>query len=650
MLSGEGSSFAQNIDSLQLVLKNARHDTTRVDALYAIGEEIYLQNQDSALALWIKAQTIAENNLDRKPSNEVVKKAFRNRLAATLNAIGYIYDVQGDLAKGLEYYNSSLKLYEEDGNKEGIATCFNNIGFAYKSQGDIPKALEYLEKSLKIVEQFGDKDGIAIGLNNIGLIYEDQGDIAKALEFHERSLKLREEIGKKSGIARSLSNIGVIYINKGDIPKGLEYHQKSLKIREEIADKQGIAHCLKNIGHVYRDQGNTSEALKHYEKSLKIFEEFGDKQGVANLLQIIGDVYFIRKDYPKAEDYLKRSIRMSRELGFPENIRNVSQKLARLYTASGKYQLALENYQLYIQMRDSLDNIETQKATIKQQTKYTYEKRELAVQAEQEKKDAIALEELEKQKLMRNGFVGGFAVMLLFAAVFFTQRNNISKEKKISDKERKRSEELLLNILPEEVAEELKAKGEADAKHMDDVTVLFTDFKGFTAMSELVTPKQLVKDLHECFSAFDNICDKYGIEKIKTIGDAYMAAGGVPTPDEHHAENVLKAALEMRDFVEQGKARKIANNLPYFEIRVGIHSGPIVAGIVGVKKFAYDIWGDTVNTASRMESSGEVGKVNVSGTTYELVKDQFACTYRGKISAKGKGEIDMYFVEHSESA
>ncbi len=211
--------------------------------------------------------------------------------------------------------------------------------------------------------------------------------------------------------------------------------------------------------------------------------------------------------------------------------------------------------------------------------------------------------------------------------------------------EKKKSDDLLLNILPAETAEELKATGEAKAKSFSTVTVMFTDFKDFTKISEKLSPAELVADLHSIFQEFDNIIHKYGIEKIKTIGDSYMAAGGLPMANETHPKDVVNAALEILHFIETHKQQRIKEGKPVFEIRIGINTGPVVAGIVGVKKFAYDIWGDTVNLASRMESSGEPGKINISGSTYELVKNDFTCTYRGKIQAKNKGEVDMYFVK-----
>ena len=224
--------------------------------------------------------------------------------------------------------------------------------------------------------------------------------------------------------------------------------------------------------------------------------------------------------------------------------------------------------------------------------------------------------------------------------------DTIKKQFEEIEKEKQISEDLLLNILPEEVAAELKLKGNAEARNFDEVTVLFTDFKDFTSFSERMTPKELVEEIHTCFKAFDQIIETYGLEKIKTIGDSYMCAGGLPVVNNTNAIDAVKAGLEINQFIQNRQLELAKDGKSTFQIRIGIHTGPVIAGIVGIKKFAYDIWGDTVNTASRMESSGEEGKVNVSGATYEKVKDSFVCIHRGKVQAKGKGEIDMYFVVH----
>jgi class 3 adenylate cyclase len=220
----------------------------------------------------------------------------------------------------------------------------------------------------------------------------------------------------------------------------------------------------------------------------------------------------------------------------------------------------------------------------------------------------------------------------------------VVKQKNEAETQRARSDELLLNILPAETAEELKNTGKAKAKHINEVTVLFTDIKNFTSIAESMAPGELVDEINDCFSAFDRIMAKYGVEKIKTIGDSYMAAGGLPVPNETHAFDVVSAALEIQDYMETYRLKKEAEGKTPFRIRIGIHTGPVVAGIVGIKKFAYDIWGDTVNLASRMESSGEVGQVNISEATYKHIKDRFKCEYRGKHEAKNKGLMDMYFV------
>lgn len=244
-----------------------------------------------------------------------------------------------------------------------------------------------------------------------------------------------------------------------------------------------------------------------------------------------------------------------------------------------------------------------------------------------------------------------FLFVVSFLIVYYFKSENQRQEKQLMvqnenlEVEKKKSDNLLLNILPNETALELKSTGKAKTKYFPSATVMFTDFQNFTQMSELLHPEALVEEIHFYFSAFDKIIGNYRIEKIKTIGDSYMCAAGLPHEYDGHATEMLKAALEILDFIEDAYDQKMEERGLALQLRLGIHSGPIVAGIVGTTKFAYDIWGDTVNIASRMESSGEVGRINISGATYELVKDHFHCTYRGKLNAKHKGMMDMYYVE-----
>ncbi len=347
-------------------------------------------------------------------------------------------------------------------------------------------------------------------------------------------------------------------------------------------------------------------------------------------------VHFVLNEHKKAADLAFHAAYSPYKVKTADYREFIKSKFANVFLAAGMYKEAAEGYKLMAQNTDSTSREEI---TLLNEKQIISNRLEIAnINEINETKEEIAQKTLERQILVRNVFIGGFALLLIFSGVFFVQRNKIRKGKKLSD-------ELLLNILPYSIAEELKSKGNAESKLIDEVTVLFTDFKGFTQLSDQFTPQELVAEINECFSAFDQIMFRHNVEKIKTIGDAYMAAGGLPTSNTTHAEDVIKAALEIQQYMaEYKKAREDAGKL-FFEIRIGVHSGPVVAGIVGIKKFAYDIWGDTVNTASRMESSGEVGKVNVSESTYTLTQNTFNFTYRGKIAAKGKGEISMYFVE-----
>ena len=235
------------------------------------------------------------------------------------------------------------------------------------------------------------------------------------------------------------------------------------------------------------------------------------------------------------------------------------------------------------------------------------------------------------------GLVGTF--------IDISQQKEIEKLYEEVQIEKAKSDKLLLNILPEEVANELKEKGIVTPVYYEEVSILFTDFKGFTQIAQKMSPQDLIKELDSCFSQFDKIAEKYKLEKLKTIGDSYMCASGLYNDKKLHAINIALAGIEIKNLMNQVKIVKESLGIPYWELRIGIHSGPVMAGVVGEKKFAYDVWGDTVNTASRMESSGSPGMVNISDTTYNLIKEYFEFTYRGEVDAKNKGKIKMYFID-----
>jgi len=238
-----------------------------------------------------------------------------------------------------------------------------------------------------------------------------------------------------------------------------------------------------------------------------------------------------------------------------------------------------------------------------------------------------------------NDVVGQFLfVQVLCGLTVIILKNHFNEE-------RNKSEKLLRNILPEHVADELKRYNRVTPMHFDAASVLFTDMVGFTKIAERLSPDELIRELDSCFAAFDEIIRKFDMEKIKTIGDAYMAAGGLPDTNHTHALDAVLVALQMQHFMLHMKKEKEAKGQPFWQIRLGIHTGPLVAGVIGTEKFSYDVWGDTVNTASRMESSGAPEMINISQATHDLVQQFFICEYRGKLVAKNKGEVDMHFVK-----
>lgn len=392
----------------------------------------------------------------------------------------------------------------------------------------------------------------------------------------------------------------------------------------------------------YKKDGKRIKAVRTFEDALKLAEESGDEKLQMSIHIELAELKNNIINYKEALDHYEA--------------------FSTLY----KRQLTREKREL----KDSVDNLETEVAegveTMKELDNEIVTLNEEKLKSENEKQ-ALALEkkelalqnknqqlEIQQHENRRNVLIlalGMGVLVLLFLVLGYLRKRKTNRKLSLKNQEiaseKKKSDELLLNILPESTAEELKEKGSTSSKKYENVSIMFTDFKGFTRFSEQYSPEKLVNELDEYFRAFDEIMNKYGIEKIKTIGDAYMCVSGVPEGKESHAKNMVSAAFEIRDFVRERAQKLKSEGKSFLEMRIGIHSGTLVAGVVGSKKFAFDVWGDAVNIAARMEQSGQPGEINISEDFYRLIKDDFQCEYRGDIEAKNKGKLKMYFVKSS---
>jgi adenylate cyclase len=615
--------YSNEIDSLKKILSTNIADTTRVNVLNALSKSLFNSNPDTSVIIAASSKILAE------------RINYKTGLALAFKNMGIGYYLQGKYKEAVITWQQAIEVYKLIDDKKGVANMLSNQGAIYFNQGDDAKALELHLQSLKMSEELNDTLRILTSLTNIGGVYSNkEATYHKALEYFFRSYKLSLAIKDEYSIGTSAVNLGETYYKLGDDSTALVYLYQSEKAYQGT---ENLPYTLNSIGHVFTRQKKYDNAIKIHTKAYEFSKKLDTKLDQAQSLLGLAQAYHANSDVASAIDNYKQSIELGVPLNAVTEIKDAYLGLSKAYSQQSDYNNAFKYQNLLLAIKDTIYNINTDKKLGTLQFTFDLEKKESQINLLNKDKE-IQQQEIKRQKLVRNSFIGGFAIVLLFAAVFFMQRNRISKEKK-------RSDELLLNILPEETAEELKATGTAKTKSLDLVSVLFTDFKNFTQASEKLTPEELVAEINHCYCEFDRIITKHGIEKIKTIGDSYMCAGGLPVTNKTHPYDVVSAGLEMVKFIEENKKERQQKGQPYFELRLGIHTGPVVAGIVGIKKFAYDIWGDTVNTASRMESSGEIGKVNISGSTYELIKDKFICIHRGKIHAKNKGFVDMYFVE-----
>ncbi len=622
----------QEIDSLKTVIENLKEDSTKVNALNDLSSLLYTTHPDMAIMNAVEAMELG------------TKIKYYKGVALALKYIGLGYYTKANYIETIEYWKQSMTIYDSIRDKSGVSNLLNNLGTVYYDQGDETTGVEYYLEAARTAEEAQDKYRMSNAYFNIGAAYASNPETYNmSLEYFRRAYNFSEEFEDYYVVGLATANIGELYFLENKYDSALFFYEKSLQAYE-ISDASGAPYTLNNIGKLYAKMNEYQSAIKFHQDAFEMASKYKDKAQQAQSLNGIGDVYLQEKNYESAIEPFLEAEKLAKEIGTPDELQRAYEGIAIAYSELGQYTNAFRYQALLTEINYELYNAENNKKIERMQFTYEIENKEKEINQLTTEK-ALQESEMRRQKTANRAFLVGIVLVLIIVAILLYSYREKVKTFKILDRQKIQIENLILNILPKEVARELQAEGQATPRYYEHVSVLFTDFKGFSSISQGMTPNKLVEHLNDYFHAFDDIVGRFGLEKIKTIGDAYMCAGGIPLPNKTHPQDIVKAGLAMQDFINKRKQELAENGEAGWDLRVGIHTGPIVAGVVGKRKYAYDIWGNTVNIASRMESNGEPGKVNISEATYKLVKDQYKCHHRGKIYAKNVGDIDMYFIE-----
>lgn len=636
------------------------------------------------------------------------EKADTNGIIQSYQDVVDLYIHEKQYQEALTYNLEIKKLVEANADRRALAIAQNNIGYSYNLLKRYEQAISYFKKTEELCKSKAYVNMVEL-YTNMGITYNNQGYIGEAIDYLQKATSLlNAQKGKEQEKAYLDNLIATVYLGNRDVYNAILYNEDAMRTAKSGNNFYLLSECYKTAAEAHEDLYAYEIALDYYQKHLTLRDSFRLEERLRqqdllqqqlsleraekeiSLLLINQEVQELairqlgleKSKLELESDKLRLEANAKEDelalLKTAQDVREANLKNKELETQRAQQELVLIEQRLQTEKKDHAlqelrqteqlkqleqDNLERQNEVLLKDKDILMRDKKLLTQ-EQE----LNRSELERQHQFRQFAYGLGALLFLIlimilSGLFYSrianqklakQNSQIEKQKEEIEqshdeveKERHKSEALLLNILPAEMAMELKEKGGATPRQYEKVSVLFSDFSGFTRIAESMSPQALIEELNICFRAFDEIVESHNLEKIKTIGDAYMCAGGIPVPNDSNPSDAVAAALEMQVYMNARILEKRAQGLDYWNMRIGIHTGEIIAGVVGIKRFAYDIWGDTVNVASRLESSSEIGKINISGDTYELVKDNFSCTYRGEVAVKHKGEISMYFVENA---
>ncbi len=592
------------------------------------------------------------------------------------------YDQKGDAGKSLYYYLPIETLIERYGSTQEKSLLYNNLGRQYATLGDYSKALKYFHDA-ELLCVYIPCDYPEVLYANLGIALHNTGDSKLGIQYLMKARAILADHRDIPALANLEHLIAGVYFRNNDLYNALTHNDLAIKYARDTKQKTVLANAYRTAADLYHGLYDFEKAFEYYRQYLNELDSSRVEEQVRQqrldqqrslLSNAEGQIkYLIARQNFKDLEF--QQVRYEQE-----RLKLINEKLALEISKS-------EDKALLLEKQKEVDQAQL-RARSMQVLQARQEARLAAQQLDAEKKDRVIVNlrqqdqidraqrfadstqraqqveildlKIRQQDVFQRFAYGlGSALLIILGLLgmgfWFARRANsrlnlqnrkIQAQNREIEAERGKSDQLLLNILPEEIAQELKTKGYAKPRLYESASVLFTDFVNFTRLSSTLLPEDLIDELNECFLAFDLICDKFGLEKIKTIGDAFMCVGGLPIPNTSHPQDAVRAALEMNNWIQ---VRNRDNPKAIFkEMRIGIHTGPVVAGVIGKNKFAFDIWGDAVNLAARLEELGEPGKVNISSTTAAAIGDEFTLYFRGEKEVHNKGLVTMYFVEEKQ--
>lgn len=664
------------------IAERLNYDKGRAASLNGIGVAHYLRGEIE------RARPLLERSLALYRATGNLKSA--GSVAANL---GHLQAAESRHAEAIALYEQAADLSAKAGDGAGVATAKDGIGNVLQSQGRFREAIAAYRDSLAWAERAGDEQSRAVTLNNLANCELEAGNSLLALEGYLAAAELFEKLGLPLYQAQAFANIAPILVSQGLIDQGRVYLERALAIQRKAGNRPAEGGTLLNLGALLNQADKTAESIESYEAARRIFAEVGDRKSEAIALHNLGQGLADAGRHADAIGHLRQALALresvkdergalssrigigsalansgrsaeaipileaalaqARRLEVPELEAEARLRLFVAFRNSGRLAGAIDHLTAAMELRDKLLSASSQARVAEMQARFESERSEREIQLLQRDREIQSLE-LRRQALLRNALLALAALLAVLAAVMvsryrikrrseaaLTEKNRLlERARREIEIERDKSEQLLLNVLPPSIAGRLKDHETTIADRYSEATILFADLVGFTRLAQRMDADAVVEMLNQVFSRFDALTDKHGLEKIKTIGDCYMVVGGVPETRPDHCAAVAAMALGMVRELEIFNAESGQS----LQIRVGINTGAVVAGVIGRRKFIYDLWGDAVNTASRMESHGEPSRIHATTAVVEAIGHLYRFEERGEIEVKGKGPMTTWFL------